>query len=101
MTDTKEIAGFLDSEGRLVKFPSKRKKKLIALCYIADRIPEDRVYTEKEFNALLNGLHTFGDPASLRRELYDCFLIDRDPAGTAYKVSGKRPSAQELIEKYC
>ena len=97
----KEIRGYLDRDGRLTQLPVKRKKKLIALCWLADRIPADRTYTEREFNALLNTLHTFGDPATLRRELFDCWLIDREKDGTGYRVSPERPEPEALIERFC
>ena len=58
-------------------------------------------YTEREFNEMLNGLHTFGDAATLRREMYDYFLIDRKQNGSLYAVKKDRLSAEALIEKYC
>lgn len=99
--DTKYIAGCLDSEGRLTGLPSKRKKKLCALSCLANKIPAGQVFTEREFTQLLNELHTFGDAATLRRELYDYFLIDRNPDGSGYRVNPDRLSAEELMEKYC
>ena len=96
----KDIRGFLDSDGRLTALPAKRRKLLAALSWLADRIPEDRAYTEKEFNDLLYTLHTFGDPATLRRELYDHWLIDREADGTRYRKNPSRPSENELYEKY-
>ena len=100
MADIKEIAAFLDSEGRLTKMPTKKRKKMIALSYIADRLPENGVYSEKQFVEMLSELHTFGDPASLRRELYDNFLINRTPSGSEYSVNPERPTAEELIERF-
>ncbi len=50
---------------------------------------------------MLNGLHTFGDAATLRREMYDYFLIDRKQNGSLYAVKKDRLSAEALIEKYC
>ena len=96
-----EIKGYLDREGRLTQFPTKRRKKIIALCYLADRIPVGQTYSERDFNALLNTLHTFDDPATLRRELFDHYLIDRDKEGRSYRLSPERPDAETLIEKYC
>ena len=96
----KEIMGFVDASGRLTSLPAKRKKRLMALSYLADRILEDTAYTEKEFNEFLNTLHTFGDPATLRRELYDYFLINRENDGTAYSVNPDRLPAEALIAKY-
>ncbi len=77
--DTKTIKAYLDADGCVTQMPSKKKKKLCVLAYLADRIPEDREYTEREFNEVLNGLHTFGDAATLRREMYDYFLTERKP----------------------
>ena len=97
----KEIAGFVDGEGRLTALPSRKKKKLMALFYLAEQIPADREYTEKEFNELLNTMHTFGDPATLRRELYDCFLINREENGRCYRLNPDRPGEEELLESCC
>ena len=99
--DLKMIQSLLDETGRLTKMPSKRKKRLYALSYLADRIPEEREFTEKEFTEFLNTLHTFGDAATIRREMYDCFLINREKDGSRYTVNRDRLSAEELVEKYC
>ena len=99
--DKKEIRGYLDDQGRVIQMPSKRKKKILVLVYLADQIPDDREYTEREFNELLNELHTFGDAATLRRELFDHYLIDRSPLGDHYSVKKDRPTPLELIERYC
>lgn len=95
-----DIRGYVDERGRLTALPTKRKKKLIALSYLADSIPADTVYTEMQFNELLHTLHTFGDPATLRRELYDYFLINRSKDGSEYSANPGRLSAEALIEKY-
>ena len=50
---------------------------------------------------MLNRLHTFGDPAMLRREMFDCRLIDRDPAGSSYWLDPDRPSLEDLCKKCC
>ena len=97
----KELNGYLDPEGRLTQLPVKRKKKILALAYLAEKIPPDGVYSERDFNALLNTLHTFGDPATLRRELYDFCQINRNPDGSGYALNPDRPSTQALIEQYC
>ena len=95
------IKGYIDADGRVTQMPSKRKKKIYVLSYLADRIPEEQEFTEKEFSELLNRLHTFGDAATLRREMYDYFLINRDQNGSLYTVNKDRLSAEELVEKYC
>lgn len=95
------IKGYIDADGRVTQMPSKRKKKIYVLSYLADRIPEGQEFTEKEFSELLNCLHTFGDAATLRREMYNHFLINRNQNGSLYTVNKDRLSAEELVEKYC
>ena len=60
------LSSFIDENGRLTAFPSKRKKKLHALIFLSQKFQPGVVYSEKEVNELLNEWHTFGDPATLR-----------------------------------
>ena len=83
--DTPNARRFLDPEGRLRIYPSKRKDRLLVLAWLARHFEHDVEYTEKEVNARLNELHTFGDWALLRRELFDERFLDRDPDGTRYR----------------
>ena len=99
--ETKMIQGYLDADGRVMQMPSKKKKKLYVLSYLADRIPEEQEFTEKEFNELLSNLHTFGDSATLRREMYNLGLINRNENGSQYAVNKDRLSVEKLVEKYC
>ena len=71
------LKNFLDERGRLTAFPAKRKTKIYALCYLAEKFERDKKYTEKEVNEVLKAWHTFDDPATLRRELYDYKFLDR------------------------
>ena len=100
MVDIKEIKGYFD-HGKLNAYPTKRKKQIIALAWISEHIPADRTYSEKEFNALLSELHSFGDPALLRRELFDHYIIERSIEGKEYMLASNRPSLEELLFKYC
>lgn len=82
----KSLNNFLDGEGRLVKFPGKRSMQQEALAYLAGKFVYGQEYTEQEVNQLLLLWHTFGDPATLRRELYDRSFLDRDPYGRCYRL---------------
>ena len=85
------LKNFLDREGRLTAFPAKRKMKIYALCYLAQKfIPETR-YTEREVNSLLRQYTAFNDPATLRRELYDYRFLNREPDGSAYWLEDPQP----------
>ena len=80
----KDWKRFLDDLGRVTAFPAKRSMKAPVLAYLAEKFEGDRLYTEREVNALLSVWHTFSDPATLRRELYDAHYLDRDPDGKHY-----------------
>ena len=95
-----KIKGFLDSEGRLKAFPAKRKMKAYALLYLSQKIENGTKYTEKQFNELLNSWHTFGDAATLRRELYNNKFIDRTSSGSEYWREDILPTEQDIDEKY-
>ncbi|MEL6181820.1 MAG: DUF2087 domain-containing protein [Myxococcota bacterium] len=74
----------LDAQGRLRAWPSKQQGKRAALDLLARRLDRSAVYHEREITALLSRWHTFGDPALLRRELYDRGLVERSRDGRAY-----------------
>ena len=90
------LRNFLDAEGKLTAFPAKRKMKLFALLYLAQKIPADRDFTEREMNDILLDWHTFADPATLRRELYDYHFLDRSRDGKVYRLAEKQPTPEEL-----
>lgn len=87
MDYTTELKNYLDEQGQLKTWPSKNRKgrlQQIALEYLATKFKAGLFYSEREVNALLNQHHTFGDPALLRRELFDRGLVDRVRDGSAY-----------------
>ena len=90
------LRNFLDAEGKLTAFPAKRKMKLFALLYLAQTIPADKEYTEREINDILLDWHTFADPATLRRELYDYRFLDRSRDGKIYRLAEKQPTTADL-----
>lgn len=91
-----QLRGLLDGEGKLTAFPAKRKKKLYALLYLAEKIQPGRDYSERELGEVLRAWHTFDDPATLRRELYDGFFLDRDPQGRVYRLAEPQPDPGKL-----
>lgn len=90
------LRSFLNAEGKLTAFPAKRKMKIYALFYLAEKIEEDRDYTERQINDLLLSWHTFADPATLRRELYDYHFLDRSRDGKVYRLAEKQPTPEGL-----
>ena len=90
------LRNFLDAKGKLTAFPAKRKMKVYCLFYLAGKFEAGREYTEREVNELLLSWHTFADPATLRRELYDYSFLDRSRDGKVYRLAEKQPTPEEL-----
>ena len=49
---SKVISGYMDEQGRITQMPSKKKKKLYLLCYLADQIPENQEFIELFHNTV-------------------------------------------------
>jgi len=87
---------FLNEQGKLVAFPAKRKMKIYALCYMAQKFEGGRDYSEREINDLLLSWHTFADPATLRRELYEYHFLNRSRDGKVYSLAPNQPTPESL-----
>lgn len=90
------IAIFLDDTGRITQIPVPRRTKLPVLAYLASKFEEDRIYSEKEVNAIIAAWHTFGDYFILRRLLIDYSFLDRTANGAKYWVVKKADAEEGL-----
>lgn len=90
------LRNFLDTDGKLTAFPAKRKLKIYCLFYLAGKFEAGWEYTEREINEFLLDWHTFADPATLRRELYDYHFLDRSRDGKIYRLAEIQPKPEEL-----
>ena len=86
-----QLKSFLDADLRLIKYPAKRRKKILSLFYLASKFENGRDYTEREVNHILQNWHTFGDWAMLRRDLYDMRFFSRQPDGSSYRLEENQP----------
>ncbi len=76
-------AFFSDTENlKLIIMPSKQKKKYIVLKIIAELFSDQKSYTEKEVNAILEAVHD--DYVTLRRYLVDYRILAREADGSRY-----------------
>jgi hypothetical protein len=82
-----------DEAARLVRLPNKYSVQQLATWVMWTRFAARRDYTEKEVNAILNAQHTFGDPATLRRELVNMKLLGRESDCSRYWKNPARPDA--------
>lgn len=80
-----KVARLFDAQGRLTRWPTKRAEQVLCLWVIWARLPEGDIGGERVMNARLTALHTFGDPAILRRDLVDMGLVARTADVSAYR----------------
>lgn len=78
------ILRFLDKEGRIKIWPSKKEMKHGVLQYLANKFKFGRLYSEKEINSIIENWHTFSDYFLLRRGLIDEGLLSRTKSGAKY-----------------
>jgi hypothetical protein len=83
-----------DSRDRLVRWPTKFSVQRLALWVLWTRFESDRVYTEKEVNAVLKAANGFDDHVILRRELVDHHLLTRKSDCSEYRKLPARPDAE-------
>ncbi len=75
---------FLDRQGRLAIWPSRRRDRLALLAYVRLKFEPQTVRTEREVNDLLRQWHTWNDPAQLRRMMIIEGFLERTPDGSKY-----------------
>jgi hypothetical protein len=83
-----------DMAGRLVRLPNKLSVQQMAMWWMWTQFAVRRKYTEKEVNQVLNAHHTFGDQATLRRELVNMKLLGRKSDCSEYWKEPVRPSEE-------
>lgn len=87
--ERKILADYI-ANGRLKQIPSKQKKLLVILRWLAGQFEPGKQYAESEVNDVLRRYHE--DYAYLRRELVDFHLLKREGGGGLYW----RPTSQEI-----
>ena len=80
--DRNVIANFTQPDGRLKAFPSQRKKFEAILRYVLREFEPGVRYPEKQVNQMLSRYHE--DTATLRRELVEYGLLEREGGGGEY-----------------
>ena len=88
-----------DFGGRLARWPLKLSQQRLALWVLWTRFDARRVYTEAEVNRVLKAWHTYGDHATLRRELINHRLMTRKDDCSEYRKLAPWPDdeAQGLL----
>lgn len=92
----KRLLRFFDQTGRMIRWPGKHGQQTDCLWVVWSRLPSGPTGDEAAVNARLAALHSFGDHALLRRELYDRGFLDRTPDGRAYRRLERKPDPLAL-----
>ena len=69
------LKAFLAPDGRLVRVPAKRSKRLVVLDLLAQEFAPGETFTEDEVNRRLRRFHD--DVGSLRRYVVDVVFLSR------------------------
>jgi biotin operon repressor len=85
--DRKVLSTFLNADGTVSKMPMQRKKRDVILRHLVKEFEPGRRYSEREVTDLL--FRFYRDPATLRREMVDIGLMDREGGGGAYWRTGE------------
>ena len=94
--EQERLVGRLFTDGRIERVPAKRKVRAAVLLEVLSRFEPGRVYSEREVNDVLLGVHE--DFAYLRRELVNYRYLEREDG--RYRTAARAPerSAIELQE---
>lgn len=90
----RRLLSCFDTQGRLMRWPNKFAAQQIAIWAIWSRIPAHRELSEKQINDYIAAYHTFGDVATLRRELVNAKLLWRTVDCRVYRKETRRPNEE-------
>lgn len=81
-----ELKRFMDANGLLNAFPTRRRDQLAVLAYLIEKFEHGRSYTEREVNGILKSAlsPTNDDFVTLRRELFELGELHRERDGSRY-----------------
>jgi diadenosine tetraphosphate (Ap4A) HIT family hydrolase len=93
---------FLDNQGRVTRWPLKRKAEdqMAIRIYMASKFEPNRTYTEREVNDILKQWHTFEDWALLRRELFMYGFFKRLKNGSEYWLTTDEDDLHETVRAH-
>lgn len=83
--DRRKVLDAFVRDGRITALPAARSKRRLLLDWVAQDFEPGQRYSEARVNAILERRHP--DPATLRRDLVDEELLDRD-AGEYWRMGG-------------
>ncbi len=90
-----------DTAGRLMRWPTQFAVQQLAIWGLWLRLPGKRDLSEADVNRYLSEYHTFGDAATLRRELVNAKMLWRTTDCSVYRKLMHRPEgdAQDFVRE--
>lgn len=82
----RELGNFLDAQGRLLQWPTRRRLQRAAVFYLVAKFERARRYSEPEVNETLDRWAPFRDAPLLRRTMVEEGLLERTVDGREYWV---------------
>lgn len=79
LTRVQQALRHFDAQGRMTTWPSRTTIPHFCLRALWSRLPQRESMTERQISTHLTRWHLFGDPAILRRTLWELKLISRSP----------------------
>ena len=89
-----KVARHFDGKGRMVTWPSRTRQQELCAWLLWTRVPEGRIFTERQFSDFLNDWHLFGDAAILRRMMVEMGLVSRTQDGRESIRIEQQPPAE-------
>lgn len=74
----------IDEFDGILRWPKKRADKKTVIEWLATKFEQDKNYSEKEVNGIIDQHHSFADIALLRRELISQKYLKRKADGSQY-----------------
>lgn len=91
----KELGTWLDPQGRLRAWPTRRRYQRAAVFYLVAKFERGRDYSEPEVNEILDHWAPFRDSALLRRTMIEERLLARTSDGARYWLAEPEDSASD------
>jgi hypothetical protein len=89
-------ARHFDAEGRLASWPARTSLQALALWGLWSQVQPGRSFSEIGFNQRLNEISRIGDPALLRRSMFNQGLVSRTEDCRDYRRIEQAPSPEAL-----
>lgn len=93
------VKNYLDKDGYVKVYPSKRKYKNAVLLYLSSKFEKGKIYSEKEVCEIIDSNCLFKDSAWIRTELVGMKFLNRKKDCSEYWKEDIEPTLEELLLK--